>query len=148
VTAAQTQQVEIEVAIAARPETVFAFLTDPVKMTRWMGSMAELDPRPSGILRVAVRPGSTGRGEYLEVEPFRRVVFTWGWEEPGLPIAPGASTVEILLTPDGERTLLRLIHRDLPEAVREGHRDGWDYHLARLVIAAAGGDPGVDRFSM
>ena len=147
-TAAQTRQVEIEVAIAARPETVFAFLTDPEKMTRWWGSMAELDPRPSGILRVAVRPGMTGRGQYLEVEPFRRVVFTWGWEEPGFPIAPGASTVEILLTPDGDRTLLHLIHRDLPEAVRESHREGWDYYLARLVIAAAGGDPGVDGHSM
>jgi uncharacterized protein YndB with AHSA1/START domain len=148
VTTTQSEFVEIELAIAARPETVFAFFTDPVKMTRWMGSMAELDPRPNGIFRVAVRPGSTGRGEYLEVEPFRRVVFTWGWEEPGLPIAPGASTVEILLLPDGDQTLLRLIHRDLPEAVRDSHREGWDYYLARLVIAAAGGDPGVDTFSM
>jgi uncharacterized protein YndB with AHSA1/START domain len=148
VTATETTKVEIEVAIAARPETVFAFLTDPAKMTRWMGSMAELDPRPGGVLRVAVRPGSTGRGEYVAIEPFRRVVFTWGWEESGLPIPPGGSTVEILLTGEGDRTLLRLIHRDLPEPVREVHRAGWDYYLARLAVAAAGGNPGADRLSM
>jgi len=69
-------EVEVEVAIAARPETIFAFLTDPAKMTRWMGSMAELDPRPGGVLRVAVRLGSTGRDEYVAIEPYRRVVFT------------------------------------------------------------------------
>lgn len=140
--------VEIEVTIAARPETVFAFLIDPVKMTRWMGSMAELDPRPGGILRVAVLPGSTGRGQYLAVEPYSRVVFTWGWEELGLPIPPGASTVEILLTGDGDHTLLRLIHRDIPEPAREVHRDGWTHFLTRLTIAAAGGDPGPDPQSM
>lgn len=140
--------VEVEVAIAARPETVFAFLTDPAKMTRWMGSMAELDPRPGGVLRVAVRPGSTGRGEYVAVEPYRRVVFTWGWEEPGLPIPPGASTVEILLTEDGDQTRLRLIHRDIPDPVREVHREGWNYYLTRLTVVVAGGDPGPDLLSM
>jgi uncharacterized protein YndB with AHSA1/START domain len=140
--------VEIEVAIAARPETVFAFLTDPAKMTRWMGSMAELDPRPGGVLRVAVRPGATGRGEYVAVEPFHRVVFTWGWEEPDLPIPAGASTIEISLTPDGDRTLLRLIHRDIPEPIREIHREGWVHYLSRLAVAVTGGDPGPDSLSM
>src|SRR5215211_3995171 len=110
--------------------------------------MAELDPRPGGILHVAVRPGSTGRGEYLVVAPYHRVVFTWGWEEPGMPMPPGASTVEILLTADGDQTLLRLIHRDIPDPAREAHRDGWTHYLTRLTVGAAGGDPGPDPLSM
>ena len=45
----ETDVVEREVRIAARPETVFAFFTDPVKMLRWKGISATLDPRPGGI---------------------------------------------------------------------------------------------------
>jgi uncharacterized protein YndB with AHSA1/START domain len=67
------------VRIAARPETVFAFLTDPDKVTRWKGTAAELDPRPGGIYRVSGMGGSTALGEFVAVEPPTRVVFTWGW---------------------------------------------------------------------
>jgi len=38
--------IEREIRIAARPETVFAFWTDPGKMARWMGRDVRLDPRP------------------------------------------------------------------------------------------------------
>jgi len=61
---------------------------------------------------------------------------------------PGGSTVEILLTADGDRTLLRLIHRDLPDPAREAHRDGWTHYLSRLTVVATGGDPGPDQLSM
>ena len=44
--------VEREVRIAARPETVFEFFTDPEKMVLWKGRQASLDPRPGGIYRV------------------------------------------------------------------------------------------------
>ena len=47
------------------------------------------------------------------------------------------------LEPDGEGTLVRLRHLDLPEEARQLHGEGWDLYLGRLVIAAAGGDPGV-----
>ena len=42
--------VEVEIRIAASPETVFDFFTDPDKMIQWMGRSAELDPRPGGAL--------------------------------------------------------------------------------------------------
>ena len=38
-----------EIFIDAPPEVVFQFLTDPVKMVRWMGIAAEVDPRPGGV---------------------------------------------------------------------------------------------------
>jgi len=60
------------------------------------------------------------------------------------PVAPGASTVELSLEPDGDGTLLRLTHRDLPHDMRAFHRLGWEHSLARLAIAADGGDPGPD----
>src|SRR5690349_14190218 len=97
-----------EIRIAAHPETVFAFLTDPEKILRWKGKTAEVDPRPGGIYRVDITGRDVARGEYVEVVPHRRVVFTWGWEGAGNPVPPGSSTVEITLMPDGDGTILRL----------------------------------------
>jgi uncharacterized protein YndB with AHSA1/START domain len=142
------QSVERTIEIAARPETVWAFLTEADKATRWMGEAALLDPRPGGEYRVTVIPGSTARGEFVEVDPPRRLVFTWGWEPSTVSpsvIAPGSTRVEIELEPVGETTILRFRHTGLPtEESAELHARGWDHYLERLRIAGAGGDPGTD----
>jgi len=64
-------------------------------------------------------------------------------DDPNIP--PGSTTVEVTLAPDGDGTHVRLVHRGLqtPE-MREQHRQGWDHYVARLAVAAAGGDPGPD----
>jgi uncharacterized protein YndB with AHSA1/START domain len=139
--------VEREIRIAARPETVFEFFVDPQKMGEWKGRKAELDPRPGGRYRVEINDQAIARGEYVEIEAPSRVVFTWGWEgqqsgEHAVP--PGSSRVEVDLIPDGDGTLVRLRHLDLPEQSREIHGQGWDLYLGRLSKAAAGEDPGAD----
>ena len=143
----ETTSIERELAIDASPETVWEFLVDPEKATRWMGMTASLDARPGGIYRVEVIPGNIARGEFVEVDPPRRLVYTWGWEPAGLDKStpPGESTIEIELVPAGDGTTLRFTHRDLPseEAVQR-HTHGWDHYLERLVIAARGDEPGVD----
>ena len=145
----QDEAVEREVRIAARPETVFEFLVDPEKQILWMGRRAELDARPGGIYRVEINDQATARGEYVEIVPPSRVLMTFGWEgqeagvgEHGVP--PGSSRVEVTLEPDGDGTLVRLRHYDLPEGAREMHGQGWELYLRRLAIAATGGDPGPD----
>jgi uncharacterized protein YndB with AHSA1/START domain len=138
--------IERELEIDASPETVWEFLVDPEKATRWMGQAASFDVRPGGVYRVDVLPGNTAVGEFLELDPPRRLVFSWGWEAvTGPPVAPGSSTVEFELTPVGEGTRLRFTHRDLPtrEAV-DRHAHGWDHYLGRLAAAAAGADVGPD----
>jgi uncharacterized protein YndB with AHSA1/START domain len=136
--------VEREIHIAARPETVFEFFTDPALLLRWKGLEARLEPHPGGIYRVVVNERSTVRGEFVEVEPPSRLVFTWGFEETDGLLPAGASTVEVTLTPEDGGTRLRLVHRDLPEPARARHREGWDHFLERLRVAAAGDDPGPD----
>ena len=136
---------ECEVRIDASPETVFEFFTDPEKMKLWKGVEAELDPRPGGIYRVHVLPIAIARGEYVRVERPHTVVFTWGWESEDMPVPPGSSIVHVTLEPDGDGTLLRLRHSNLPsDEMRIEHGKGWDHYLGRLVFAAAGGDPGRD----
>lgn len=137
------EAVEVQARVKASPETVFSYFTDPEKIVRWKGATAELDPRPGGIHRVQIRPEVVALGEYVEVDPPRRVVLSWGWE--GHPAVPAGSTrVEISLEPDGEETLVTLRHLDLPEAERDQHLDGWKHYLSRFEVAAAGGDPGPD----
>jgi uncharacterized protein YndB with AHSA1/START domain len=146
---AETVSVQREIAIDASPETVWEFLVDEQRATRWMGLSASFDPRPGGLYLVEVVPGHTGRGEFVELDPPRRVVFTWGWDpgedgEPNL-VPPGSSTIEIELVPSGSGTTLRFTHRDLPsQESADSHGHGWDHYLPRLVEAAGGGDPGTD----
>jgi uncharacterized protein YndB with AHSA1/START domain len=140
--------VERTLSIAASPETVWDFFVDPQKATRWMGFSIDLDPRPGGIYRNEVLPGHVARGEFVELDPPRRLVFTWGWEKSGegpITVPAGSSTIEIELAPDGDRTTVHFVHRDLPTTdAAQAHGHGWDHYLSRLEIAAAGGDPGAD----
>ncbi|MDX1621829.1 MAG: SRPBCC family protein [Nitriliruptorales bacterium] len=132
-----TDVVELERRIKAPRDTVFAYFTDPDRYTRWMGHEAELDARPGGIYRVHVVEGSVARGEFVEVDPPERLVFTWGWEgNPMVP--PGSSRVEVTLREDGRETVLTLTHSGLPDADAMWlHEDGWTRYLDRLVAVAS-----------
>jgi uncharacterized protein YndB with AHSA1/START domain len=144
----ETSLVEREVRIEAAPETVFPYFTDPERMVRWIGVGATLDPRPGGVFCIDTVVGYSFAGEYLAVEPYRRIVFTWGYENfpDQNPLPAGSSTVEVQLVPDGEATLVRLSHR-VPVQLTDFHAAGWEHYLDRLAIAGVGGDPGPDPFS-
>jgi uncharacterized protein YndB with AHSA1/START domain len=133
-----------EIRIEAPPPTVFEFLVDPAKLVRWMGTHAVLDPRPGGTYHVNVNGHETVSGRFVEVVPFTRVVFTWGWDDGALSTPPGSTIVEIVLEPDGEDTRLRLTHHALTPDMRPFHDAGWRHYLSRLAVLAAGGDPGPD----
>lgn len=133
----------VERRIAARPSDVYAFLTDSVRWARWQGASAEIDAVPGGLFRMAMANGTTAEGRFVQLVRDQRVVFTWGWQgSPTVP--PGSSTVEIELAPDGDGTLVRLVHRGLPPEDRAIHAAGWARYLPRLAIAATGADPGID----
>ena len=132
------------VEIAAPPETVFDYLVTEAGMTAWMGQHAALDPRAGGLFAVDVA-GHPIRGHYLHVERPVRVVVSWGIAgNEELP--PGTSTVEFRLAPTGAGTRVDLTHSGLPPTAVAGHADGWTHFLSRLTVAAAGDDPGADRW--
>ncbi len=136
--------IELTTRIRARPEDVFPYLVDPSLYIRWQGVRAELQPEPGGRYRVEILPGRVVSGHFVELEPPRRVVFTWGWEGDAL-VPPGSSTVEVTLEPDAGETLVRLRHTGLPNAAAiEEHSLGWNHYVARLTAAAGGTDPGPD----
>jgi len=129
VTDAYTTSIRVE----ARPDEVFPYLTDARLMVCWMGDWADLAAEPGGAFAVNIE-GTPVRGEYRVVEPPTRVVMTWG--VPGSDVIPaGSSTVEITLAPDGDGTVVQLVHRDLPPDEVAKHGVGWDHYLPRLAGA-------------
>jgi uncharacterized protein YndB with AHSA1/START domain len=131
-----------EVDLPAPPEEVFRHLTDPAAMIRWMGQHATLKPVPGGAFEVDIN-GVPVRGQYLELDPPRRVLVSWGVAgHAAMP--PGATEVEFTLTPTQAGTRLRLVHRGLAPGQEDIHAAGWRHFLARLTRAAAGDDPGPD----
>lgn len=131
------QVVEKQIYIKARPETIFPFFTDPDKMVQWKGVSATLEPHNGGLYRVSINDKSVARGQYVEITPYERIVFTWGWEGENSPLAPGASTVEVLFTAEEDGTTVTLRHY-LPADQTEQHLAGWNHYLPRLVAAAEG----------
>jgi uncharacterized protein YndB with AHSA1/START domain len=130
------------VHIEAAPERVFEHFTSPEAIVRWMGDYALLQATPGGAFEVDIN-GVPVRGRYLEVDPPHRLLISWGHAgSDRLP--PGASTVEVRLTPAGGGTRVEIEHRDLPADTRAAFGRGWPHFLGRLAIAAAGGDPGPD----
>lgn len=144
---AQVDRVTVTRRIRATPERVFRFFTEPALWSRWQGAFATMDAQPGGILQIAMGPGGSGlaEGRFVELDPYERVVFTWGWaSSPLSALPPGSTVVTVHLRPDGDGTLVTLTHDLLPEGERAIHEAGWSLYLDRLVTVAEGGDPGPD----
>lgn len=105
----------------------------------WETPIAEVDLRVGGAIRLVMRnpaDGSeyAGHGEFTLVDPFRRLAFTWAWEnEPS-----ARQLVEVEFTDHGDRTTVLMTHRGLPDAETDDYRDGWQKSFDNLDVALAG----------
>ena len=129
--------------IAARPEIVFDALIEPEGLKMWIGPdegpvlIAELDGRVGGkfLLRFQMLDGSEHEavGEYLEVERPRKLAMTWQWQNHD---DRTVSRIDVLLRAISVGTELTFTHSQLPnDKERDGHRDGWNGSLDKLVNA-------------
>ena len=123
------------VHVAARPERVFAFFTQPEAMVRWMGDYAVLDATPGGEFTVDIE-GVPVRGRYLEVEPPHRLLIGWG-HAGSERLPPGASTVEVRLTEADGGTRVEITHSGLPGPEAAKHARGWPHFLRRLAVESS-----------
>lgn len=127
------------IEIDAPPDLVYRFFTEAELLERWHCLRAEVDATPGGQYTFDVTGVDVSRGEFLEMDPGKRLVMTWGFE------TPGSSTLELVFQAKGRGTLLELRHFGFEtEENRDGHGRGWAHYMGRLRIAAGGGDPGPD----
>jgi len=135
------ESIEIWRLVPAPVDEVFRWWTEPDLLRQWMspvGSVeAEVDLRVGGRFRIVMREGDTRidhTGEYLEIQPPARLVFTWVSDFTGAE--PSLVTVELERDATGA-TRLHLLHSELPEAVAASHRRGWGAMLDRLAAGLA-----------
>ena len=137
----------IERLIAAPPERVFDFWTNPALFTKWMGPEGfdipnyEQDFRTGGNWSQTMRApdGSlnTVRGVYRAIEPPRRLVYTWKWDTPAGEDSP-ETEVTVTFEPAPGGTRLILLHRNFTTTIqRDRHNTGWTGSLDKLAAAVA-----------
>jgi uncharacterized protein YndB with AHSA1/START domain len=126
------------IRIAAPPTAVFPYLIDPPLLARWIGDATGSAMEPGGAFALAINDSKAVRGQFLTIDPPKRVVFTWGVPDSDV-LPPGSTTVEIVLTPDGSDTVVELTHRDLPRSELSSHQAGWTGLLNLLARVAGDG---------
>jgi uncharacterized protein YndB with AHSA1/START domain len=119
-----------DLVIRAPRELVFTYFTDAERWARWWGKGSTIEGRVGGALAIVYPDGSRASGQVLELDAPARVVFSYGYEGEGKPIAPGASRVTVTLTEDPLGTRLDFLHEVADAATRDLHVQGWRYHLA------------------
>ena len=128
--------------IEAPPERVFEHFTRPELLVRWMGDYARLEAVEGGMFSVDIN-GVLIRGSFIALDRPRHIEIAWG-EAGNAEMPPGATTLKISFEPSGAGTQLTLVHSGLGPEESPKHAIGWPHFLARLHVAAAGGDPGPD----
>jgi uncharacterized protein YndB with AHSA1/START domain len=113
-----------QVTICAPRETVFRYFTDSERFARWWGEGSRIEARPGGALYIRNPGGAEVSGQVREVEPPRRIVFSY------LMAGDVTSEVSITLEEVREGTLLRLHHAFSSAKVRDHFVQGWRYQLA------------------
>jgi uncharacterized protein YndB with AHSA1/START domain len=136
--------------IKAAPEIVFDAVTTADGIAHWWGPdagpvlLSESDPRVGGKYRLRFRKLDDTEhecsGEFLVVDPPRRVVLSWRWVVGGDD--PGESRVEITLRAVSEGTELTFSHSLLQdESAALSHEGGWAGALGKLETYLAKGAP-------
>jgi uncharacterized protein YndB with AHSA1/START domain len=127
---------------AVAPEKVWRAWTDPRALSQWFGpgdtasvTRAELDVRVGGCYRIAFRTQDGEEhdvsGVYQEVEPHRKLTFTWAWKSTPERV----SLVAIELQPADGGCELRFRHdRFFDQQARDNHQRGWTATFAKLDV--------------
>ncbi|MDQ4080290.1 MAG: SRPBCC domain-containing protein [Gemmatimonadota bacterium] len=134
-----TQSVVIQRLIPAPPRVVFEAWLDREALKRFMCggpgvkvTRAECDPRVGGEFLVVMNVEGHDlphRGEYLEIERYKRIVFTWRSHLAG----EGSRVTLRFAEGSREQTMLTLEHVGLDDAeIRDKHHVGWSHILTEL----------------
>ena len=149
-----TRTLRVSRVIRADADALFQAWTDPQELVHWWRQEgqgwsfagASLDLRPGGHYRLSMRAPDgtthTAYGVYREVEPSRRLVFTWDWE--GHSVGETQVTVTFHRV-DAERTEVVLTHERFADPARMGrHQQGWT-ELLNLLEQHVGERPTAHR---
>ena len=141
-TRADKLSLEVKRLIKAPHDCVYAAWIDPAQLKQWFGPEGVrtydlvADVRVGGKYRWDLTNADgekmTVRGEYRELQPGRKIVFTWQWDDDDA-WKDRTSIVTVELDDAEGGTEVRLTHVKLPsEQSRNRHTEGWESVLDRL----------------
>lgn len=140
--AAEKTSLEIKRFINAPRERVYGAWTDPSQLKEWWGPESVrtrnfvAEARVGGKYRWdLINPEDEEMsvfGEYRELVPGKKIVFTWKWDDDDVwENRDSIVTVELSDRDGGTELLLK--HEQLPsEESRDRHNEGWNSVLDRL----------------
>ncbi|MDC7335616.1 SRPBCC family protein [Streptomyces lydicus] len=126
----------MERRLAHPPEKVWSALTDPAQIGQWFPSAVTVELRPGGAMTFSM-PGVSGvamTGTVTDAEEPRLFAFTWGEDHLRWEIAP-----------DGDGSLLTLIHTFGDRFGGASFASGWHLCLTALSQLLDGASTAVDR---
>jgi uncharacterized protein YndB with AHSA1/START domain len=131
----------------APAQAVFDAWTSEEVMRRWWHAgrdwetpVATVDLRVGGSVRVVMRDPSTGAeygggGAYTEIDPPRRLAFTWLWDDDPTRTR---QLIELDFEERAGATVVRFTHSNLwDEAAVRTHEGGWSTAFDNLARALA-----------
>jgi uncharacterized protein YndB with AHSA1/START domain len=132
---------ELSCLLEAPRQRVFAMLTTPAELTRWWGPRGfttpkiELDLRVGSGYRFTMQPPDAElfhlSGEFLEIDPPSRLVYTFRWEEPDPD--DRETVVQLVLEAVGEVTQVSFSQGEFATEARLSlHRSGWTDGFEKL----------------
>ena len=143
-TAKGTEETSLEIKrfIKAPPSRVYEAWIDPAQLKEWWGPESvrtrnlSADARVGGKYRwdLVNQEGEEMSvfGEYRELVPGKRIVFTWQWDDDEV-WENRTSLVTVEFSDRDGGTEVRLRHEQLPsEESRDRHNEGWNSVFDRL----------------
>ncbi|MGI8521786.1 MAG: SRPBCC family protein [Nocardioides sp.] len=127
--------------VAASLERVYAAWTEPQQLAAWWwpqlaGTTYDLDVRVGGTYRIhAPTADLTASGRYTEVDPPRRLAFTWSWADQDTS-AGDVFEDQVLVTfepTDDGHTRVTVAHTSTEHVPGGGAEQGWNDTMDRLV---------------
>jgi uncharacterized protein YndB with AHSA1/START domain len=135
--------ITISRTVAAPPDRVFMAWTEVGELAAWWwpqlaATTYDVDARPGGRFRIhSPAIGATVSGVYTEVDPPRRLAFTWIWEDEGEsePAVedPVEDAVVVTFEPVRDGTVVTVAHTSTAHVPEGGAEQGWNDVLDRLV---------------
>jgi uncharacterized protein YndB with AHSA1/START domain len=110
----------------AAPEEVWAALTEPDSLRRWLAAPAEVDLRSGGSFRLQLSERETMDGRIRAVEPPRALELDW------MRAGEGPSIIRFDLSAEGEGTVLVLEHRRIEAEIGMRYAAVWERRLLQL----------------
>jgi uncharacterized protein YndB with AHSA1/START domain len=129
----------------APADRVFDAWTSEEVLRRWFRGQrgfdtpeAEVDLRVGGAVRVVMRDPEKGElygggGEYTEIDPPKRLAFTWTWDRE-----PHDTLIEIDFEEADGATTVHFTHSGLwSQEAADSHERGWNVCFDNLEVALA-----------